>query len=46
MTDSEVLRQSIIKDSETIATKRRFGLFSQPITNAVGDDMTLPITSH
>lgn len=38
MADSETLRQSIIQQSETIGTKRRFGLFSQPITTAVGDN--------
>ena len=28
----------MIKDSETTSKKARFGLFSQPLTNAVGDD--------
>ena len=28
----------MINDSETRTKKARFGLFSQPLTNAVGDD--------
>ena len=32
------LRQTILADEEIIASKRRFGLFSQPPPIAVGDD--------
>jgi hypothetical protein len=32
------LRQKIMADEEIIASKRRFGLFSQPPPLAVGDD--------
>lgn len=34
----EQLRQTAIQDAELIGTKRRFGLFSQPSTIAIGDD--------
>ena len=32
------LREKIMADEEIIASKRRFGLFSQPPPLAVGDD--------
>lgn len=38
MTDTETLRKSILLESDTIGTKKRFGLFSQPISTAVGDN--------
>jgi len=38
MTDHESLRNSILQDSDLIGSKIRFGLFSQPISTAVGDD--------
>ena len=38
MTDKEALRTKAIGDTEERAKKSRFGLFSQPPPNAVGDD--------
>ena len=38
MSDKETLRQKALQDSDIIAEKRRFGLFSQPISTAIGDD--------
>jgi len=38
MTDIEHLRHSILSEAETMRTKRRFGLFSHPISTAIGDD--------
>lgn len=38
MTDKEALRQTSLQDSNTYGDKRRFGLFSQPISTAIGDD--------
>lgn len=38
MSDTETLRKSALQDSEQYASKRRFGLFSQPVSTAVGDD--------
>ena len=38
MADQETLRQSILQDSDVVGSKRRFGLFSQPISTAVGDN--------
>lgn len=38
MTDTEALRQSILQQSEDLGTRKRFGLFSQPISTAVGDN--------
>lgn len=38
MTDKEALRQTALADSEPLGTKQRFGLFSQPISIAIGDD--------
>ena len=38
MSDQEGLRQTALKDSDLIASKRRFGLFSQPVSTAVGDN--------
>lgn len=38
MTERETLRMSILADSDPLGSKRRFGLFSQPITTALGDD--------
>ena len=36
--DKEALRSKALIDSETVAEKSRFGLFSCPLTTAVGDD--------
>lgn len=38
MTDKEALRQTGLNDSNAFGEKRRFGLFSQPISTAIGDD--------
>ena len=38
MTNREDLRMSILSESDPLGSKRRFGLFSQPISTAVGDD--------
>jgi|LakMenEpi03Aug12_release.lakeMendotaPanAssembly.Ray.scaffolds.fasta_scaffold3028599_1 hypothetical protein len=36
--DNDVLRTTSINDSEAVANKSRFGLFSQPLSTAIGDD--------
>lgn len=38
MADKEALRQTALQDSYPLGEKRRFGLFSQPISTAIGDD--------
>lgn len=38
MTDKEALRQTALKEADNLGQKRRFGLFSQPISTAIGDD--------
>ncbi len=38
MTDNEALRSSILQEVDVMGTKRRFGLFSQPISTAICDD--------
>lgn len=38
MSDAETMRQSVLQESDVYGSKRRFGLFSQPISTAVGDD--------
>ena len=38
MTDKEALRETALKEADTVGEKRRFGLFSQPISTAIGDD--------
>ena len=38
MTDQEGLRQTVLQDSDIIASKRRFGLFSHPVSTAIGDN--------
>jgi hypothetical protein len=38
MSDIEALRSTILQESDAVANKSRFGLFSQPMTTAVGDD--------
>lgn len=38
MTDKEALRQTGLNDSNAFGERRRFGLFSQPISTAIGDD--------
>lgn len=35
---TEELRRTILQESDTITFKQRFGLFSQPISTAIGDD--------
>lgn len=37
MSSLEQLRASVIHESDLIASKKRFGLFSQPISTAIGD---------
>jgi len=34
----DALRTNAITDSEGVANKSRFGLFSQPLSTAIGDD--------
>lgn len=36
--DIDALRNTAIIDSEGVANKSRFGLFSQPLSTAIGDD--------
>ena len=36
--DKELLRTKAIEDSDVISQKPRFGLFSHPLTTAVGDN--------
>lgn len=38
MIDKEALRQTALQEADSMGTKRRFGLFSQPISTAIGDD--------
>ena len=38
----ESLRASIMTEAEMLNTKRRFGLFSQPTTIALGDNSMYP----
>ena len=38
MIDKEALRATALQDSEAYETKKRFGLFSHPISTAIGDD--------
>lgn len=38
MIDRQALRQTALADSDPLGTKQRFGLFSQPISTAIGDD--------
>lgn len=38
MADKEAMRQTALQDSEAFNEKRRFGLFSHPISTAIGDD--------
>jgi hypothetical protein len=38
MTDKEALRTKALIDTDPLGEKKRFGLFSQPISNAIGDD--------
>lgn len=38
MTNKESLRMSILSESDLMGSKRRFGLFNQPISTAIGDD--------
>ena len=38
MSETEALRATIIQEVDTYGSKRRFGLFSSPISTAIGDD--------
>lgn len=38
MTNLEQTRNEILCESDLIGSRRRFGLFSQPVSTAVGDD--------
>ncbi len=38
MTNKESLRMSILSESDLMGSKRRFGLFNQPVSTAIGDD--------
>jgi hypothetical protein len=38
MIDKEALRTTILAETDSLGQKRRFGLFSHPISTAVGDD--------
>lgn len=38
MSESEALRATILQETDTYGSKRRFGLFSSPPPVAVGDD--------
>ena len=38
MSETEALRSTILQEADTYGSKRRFGLFSSPISTAVGDD--------
>ena len=38
MTNLEATRMEILRESDLIGSRRRCGLFSQPISTAIGDD--------
>lgn len=38
MSETEALRSTILQEADTYGNKRRFGLFSSPISTAVCDD--------
>ena len=38
MNNLEQTRSAILQEADVVSSKRRFGLFSQPLTTAVGDD--------
>lgn len=38
MLDKETMRSTILAETDPLGTKQRFGLFSYPISTAVGDD--------
>ena len=38
MTDKEALRTKALAETDQIGFKQRFGLFSQPVSTAIGDD--------
>ena len=38
MSDMEALRTTILNEVDPMGSKRRFGLFSSPISTAIGDD--------
>lgn len=38
MSETEALRSTILQEADTLGSRRRFGLFSSPISTAIGDD--------
>jgi hypothetical protein len=38
MSENEALRAIIMQEVDTYGSKKRFGLFSSPISTAIGDD--------
>lgn len=38
MSETEALRATIMQETNSLGEKRRFGLFSAPISTAIGDD--------
>jgi hypothetical protein len=38
MSETEALRATIMQEVDTYGSKRRFGLFSSPVSTAIGDD--------
>lgn len=38
MSETEGLRATIMQEADTYGSKRRFGLFSSPVSTAIGDD--------
>lgn len=38
MSETEGLRTTIMQEVDTYGSKRRFGLFSSPVSTAIGDD--------
>jgi hypothetical protein len=38
MSETEALRTTIMQEVDTYGGKRRFGLFSSPVSTAIGDD--------
>lgn len=38
MSEIEALRNTILIESDPLGNKKRFGLFSSPISTALGDD--------
>ena len=38
MSENETLRASVLQEADSFGSKRRFGLFSSPVSHAIGDD--------